>query len=57
VVIDIETGDYAIDADELTASDRLFARHPDAQAWTRQAGSRYAWRFGRPTAPCCRACG
>ena len=46
VVIDIETGDYEIDADELAASDRLLARRPNAQAWLRQIGSRYALRFG-----------
>jgi hypothetical protein len=46
VVIDIETGDYEIDADELQASDRLLSRHPNAQVWLRQAGSRYARRFG-----------
>ncbi len=46
-VIDIETGAYEIDVDELTASDRLLARHPDAQVWLRQVGSRYARRFGR----------
>ena len=33
IVIDIETGAYEIDADELVASDRLLARHPDAQVW------------------------
>ena len=46
VVIDIETGDYEIDADELTASDRLLARVPNAQIWLRRIGSRYAHRFG-----------
>ncbi len=46
VVIDIETGDYEVDADELTASDLLFARNPDAQIWTRRVGTRYARRFG-----------
>ena len=46
VVIDIETGDYEIDADELAASDRLLARNSDAQIWTRRIGSRYARRFG-----------
>jgi hypothetical protein len=30
-LIDIETGDYEIDWDELAASNRLFARRPDAQ--------------------------
>ncbi len=46
VVIDIETGGYEIDADELAASDRLLARHPDAQMWLIRAGSRYVRRFG-----------
>jgi len=46
IVFDIETGAYEIDADELVASDRLLARHPDAQVWLRQVGSRYARRFG-----------
>lgn len=46
IVIDIETGAYEIDADELVASDRLLARHPDAQMWLRRVGSRYARRFG-----------
>jgi len=51
VVIDVETGDYEIDADELTASDRLLERNPEAKVWLRQIGSRYARRFGkRPVA-------
>jgi hypothetical protein len=45
-LIDIETADYEIDGDEIAASDRLLARHPDAQVWMRQIGSRYARRFG-----------
>jgi hypothetical protein len=45
-VIDIETGDYEIDADELIAHDRLLSRKPDAQVWVTQVGSRYARRFG-----------
>jgi len=46
VLIDIETGDYEVDADELAASDRLLARHPNAQVWFRRVGSRHARRFG-----------
>lgn len=46
VVIDIDTGAYEIDADEVAASDRLLAHHPHAQVWLRQVGSRYARRFG-----------
>jgi len=46
VLIDIETGDYEIDADEMAASDRLLARHPMGQIWMRRVGSRCAHRFG-----------
>jgi hypothetical protein len=45
VAIDIETGDYEIDADELAASDRLLARYPEAQIWLRLIGSRYTRRM------------
>jgi hypothetical protein len=46
VLIDIESGDYEVDADELTASDRLRERWPDAQVWMRRVGSRHAYRLG-----------
>ncbi len=46
VAIDIETGAYEIDVDELAASDRLLARNPDAQIWLTRVGSRYVRRFG-----------
>lgn len=42
IVIDIESGAYEIDEDELAASDRLLARKPDAQMSLRRVGSRYA---------------
>lgn len=45
-LIDIETADYEIDSDEIAASDRLLARHPDAQVWMRQIGYNHARRFG-----------
>ncbi|MGH2587848.1 MAG: hypothetical protein ACRDJE_23250 [Dehalococcoidia bacterium] len=44
-VVDIETGDYEIDADDLTATHRLLARRPGAQTWLRRVGSRYAYRI------------
>lgn len=47
VVIDVETSAYEIDSDELAASDRLLAKHPDAQVWLRRVGSDHARRFGR----------
>ncbi len=46
VVIDIETGDFEVDANERTAADRLSARRPDAQPWMRLVGSPYSRRFG-----------
>jgi hypothetical protein len=46
VAIDIETGAYEMDTDELTASDRLLARNPEAQVWLTRVGSRYVRRFG-----------
>jgi len=53
VAIDIETGEFEVDADEIAASDRLLDRVPRAQIWLRRIGSRYARRFGprpRPVA-------
>ncbi|MBA2669848.1 MAG: hypothetical protein H0U67_05700 [Gemmatimonadetes bacterium] len=46
VVIDTETGAYEVDRDEIAASDRLLARHPEAQVWLRQVGSRHSRRLG-----------
>jgi hypothetical protein len=51
VAIDIETGAYEIDPDELTASDRLLARNPNAQIWVTRVGSRFARRFGQRPRP------
>jgi hypothetical protein len=46
VVIDIDTGAYELDKDELAASDRLVARNSGAQLWVMRVGSRYDCRFG-----------
>jgi len=46
VLIDVESGEYEMDRDEVAASDRLLARRPNARVWMRQVGSRYARRFG-----------
>jgi len=46
VAIDIESGEYEVDADEIVASDRLLAREPDAQIWLIQIGAPTARRFG-----------
>ena len=44
--IDIESGEYEIDTDELVACDTLSARAPQAQIWLVRIGSRYLHRFG-----------
>jgi hypothetical protein len=46
VAIDIETGAFEVDVDELAASDRLLARNSEAQVWLRRIGSRHVRRFG-----------
>jgi hypothetical protein len=46
VAIDIESGDWEIDVDEMAASRRLLARRPDAQIWAVRVGSPYLRRFG-----------
>jgi hypothetical protein len=47
VAVDIESGEYEIANDELTACDRLDARVPGAQTWLVKVGSRYVHRIGR----------
>ncbi|CAD5915756.1 hypothetical protein [Planktothrix rubescens] len=49
VAIDLETGDFEIDAREIAACDRLEARHRDAQIWIVRVGSRHVRRFGGRT--------
>jgi hypothetical protein len=46
VLIDIETGAFEIDRDEIVASDRLLLRFPNAQVWLRRVGFTTARRFG-----------
>lgn len=44
--IDIETGEVAIDGDELKAGNKLLRRIPDAQIWMVRVGSRTVHRIG-----------
>jgi hypothetical protein len=46
VAIDVDNGAFEIDADELSACDKLRARAPRAQIWFMRIGSRYVHRFG-----------
>jgi hypothetical protein len=41
VAINIETGEFEVDAREIAACNRLEARHPDAQIWIVRVGSRH----------------
>ncbi len=45
VAIDIETGTWEMDADALTACDRLEARIPDCQTWLVRVGYAYLHRM------------
>jgi hypothetical protein len=46
VAIDVETGAYALDSDDLIATDLVAVRHPDAQIWLMRVGHRAAYRIG-----------
>jgi hypothetical protein len=46
VVIDVETGEFEVDASEIAASDRLLSRLPEAQVWLKRVGFPYVRRFG-----------
>jgi hypothetical protein len=47
VAIDIQTRAFEIAGDDLTATDRLLARQPDALIWLARVGQRAAYRIGR----------
>ena len=44
--IDIDSGEFAISADELKACHKLRKRIPDAQIWMVRVGSPYVHRIG-----------
>lgn len=46
ISIDIETGDYEIDADPLLAGLRLQARHPDAAIYGKRIGCNAVFAIG-----------
>ena len=46
LVIDIETGEYEIDADDLMATKRLLAKRPDAILYGLRIGFPTAYRIG-----------
>ena len=50
VAIDVQTGDYEIDADDYAATGRLLARLPAARVWLMRAGQATAYRMRRRAA-------
>ncbi len=46
LVVDIRTGDYEIADDDLTASDRALAKHPDAVLYGVRIGAPVSYRLG-----------
>jgi hypothetical protein len=51
VAIDIETGEYEMDADQIVACDRLRARLPDAQTFCIRVGQGWVHRYTTHAAP------
>lgn len=54
VAIDVDSGAFVVDADELEALQRLRRRCPDAQIWLKRVGSRHVHRFGGQEVQSCR---
>ena len=46
LVLDVETGDYEIDAEDLVATDRLLAKHPNAIIYGVRVGFPAAYGIG-----------
>jgi hypothetical protein len=46
LVLDIVTGAYEIDQDDLAASERLLDRHPESELYGVRIGSPTAYRLG-----------
>src|SRR5438552_17349122 len=46
VAVDIETGEYELDKNEMKAADRLRRRIPDPQIWLVHVSLGYLHRFG-----------
>ncbi len=46
LVIDIETGEYEMNGDDLVATKRLLAKHPNAVVYGLQIGFPTAYRIG-----------
>ena len=46
VIVDVTTGDWEVDEDDVAASERVLARNPDAVLYFARVGCRAAYRQG-----------
>lgn len=51
VVVDIVTGEYEVDADDVAASDRAIVKNPDAVLCFLRVGRTAAYRIGSGSRP------
>ena len=51
VVIDVDTGDYEIDDEDLEATTKLLARRPNARTWGERIGYKGVESFGGGLVP------
>ena len=51
LVLDVETGEYEIAPDDLTASDQALKKNPQAKLFGLRIGSPTAYRLGRHVKP------
>lgn len=56
LVLDVETGDYELDSNEIAAVKRARAKHPDATFYVLRVGRSAAYRLGRKTFQAATAC-
>jgi len=56
LVLDVESGDYELDADEIAAVKRARTKHPGAAFYILRVGRSAVYRLGRKSTPAARAC-
>lgn len=56
LVLDVDSGDYELDADEIAAVKRARAKHPGAVFYILRVGRSAVYRLGRKVTPAATAC-
>ncbi|HEX9735613.1 MAG TPA: hypothetical protein VGG06_26935 [Thermoanaerobaculia bacterium] len=56
LILDVQTGDYELDTNEIAAVKRARAKHPDATFYVLRVGRSAAYRLGRKAVPAATAC-